>query len=177
MRESNLDPAFQSVTGMGELQKIYKQNRIATFSEIFSSLFMMFLSVIAIYYVWSQFKITQAITLEMTLIFLSAPFFMILGVSPLMKIYSRRNDCAVVYRHGFAYLHNDEIKSFRWDNITSVTARATDVRALGILSVGKVREYWIVNRSSELRLASTLDQIDDLLAEIRKHTLNVTNIK
>ena len=176
MHQSNLDSAFPSVIGIGELQKIYKQNHIANLSEITSSLFMLLLSILAIYYVWSQFKITQTLTVEMILISLGTPLFMVLGIYPLVKVSSRRNDCAAVYRDGFAYLHNDELKVFRWDEITSIMARATNVRALGLIPVGKVREYWIVSASTELRLASTLDQIDELMTEIRKHATNPTII-
>ena len=169
MLQTNLDPAYHSVVGMGELQKIYKQNRIAMFSEATSSILMIFFSFLAIYYVWKQYSITRVINAEIILIFLSAPLFMFLGVYPSLKLFSRRNDLAAVYKDGFVYLHNEEVARFRWEEITAIKALTTKVRALGIIPFGTAREYWIIKGSTELRLASTLNQIDELLTDIRKN--------
>ena len=46
----------------------------------------------------------------------------------------------------------------------------TNVRVYGIIPFGTIREYWIEGKSTQLRLSNTLDQIDDLLNEIRKNT-------
>jgi hypothetical protein len=75
-----------------------------------------------------------------------------------------------VYQNGFVYSHKSNLTIFRWSEITSITAVATNFRALGFIPAGKVREYWIAKANTKLRLASTLDEVDNLLADIRKNS-------
>lgn len=78
---------------------------------------------------------------------------------------------AVVYQYGFAYSHQSTISSFQWEEIKSIDAMATKVRLYGIIPLGTVREYWIEGKATKLRLADTLEQVDDLLNEIRKNAV------
>jgi hypothetical protein len=172
MQDVNIDPAFKTLIGMGEVKKVYKPNRISTLSEIFSFLFMTAGGLLMVYYVPILYRRDQGISIEMIMFVLGAPSFVGIGFYFLWRVIYWWNDTAVVYQNGFAYLQRKGIVTFLWNEIISIRMEAANFRALGIIPAGKARDYRIANSSAQLRLASTLNQVDDLMAEIGKNTFS-----
>jgi hypothetical protein len=169
MDQSDLDPVFKSLIGMGAALKIYKQNRIASLSEIFSFLFMTVSGFGMIYYAPIVYK-RDGISIETIMFVLGAPSFLSIGLYFLWRVFYWWNDIVVLYQNGVAYQQRKGMTTFKWNEITSIKIEAANFRALGVIPSGKVRDYRIANSSTQLRMASTLDQIDDLMSEIRKNT-------
>ena len=169
---SNLPPGFLSIVDMGEVVKVHPLNRRAFLYDIAGCIFFILLAPASVYYVLSQFISSHLISLETIVIAIGSVLFIVLGVSSIKKSLSRRNDCAVVYQYGFAYFHNNEMKTFRWDEIILTRAKITNFRALGFIPAGKVRDFWIASNSKNASLAGTLDQVDDLMTEILRRARN-----
>ena len=175
MISDDIDPSLKSLIGMGELRIIYKQRRVSILSEVLSLVFFAVLILSAVYYAWVRYLASHRINGEIIL-FIFAVVFAYITLNSLEKESSRWKDLAIVYQNGFAYSHRNTILSFQWTEITAINAVVTKLRVYGIIPLGTVREYWIEGKSTQLRLANTLDQVDDLLNEIRKnafpHMLN-----
>jgi hypothetical protein len=170
MPDNDIDPSLKSLIGMGELVKIYKPRRSSKLSEVLSSLFFVVLGLSAVYYAWVRYSVSHRINGE-TILFIIVVVFAYITFNSLKNENSHWEDLAIVYQNGFAYSHRNTVSSFQWTEITAINAIATKLRGYGIIPLGMVREYWIEGKATKLRLADTLDQVDDLLKEIRKNAL------
>ncbi len=171
MRRDNqrdIDPSLKSLIGMGELRKVYKPRRISIISEVLSSLFFVALGLSGVYYAWVRYLASHRINGEI-IISIVAVVFAYITFNSLKKENSHWEDLAIVYQNGFAYSHRNTVSSFQWTEITIINAVATNFRVYGIIPARTVREYWIEANATKLRLADTLEQVDDLLNEIRKN--------
>jgi len=168
MQTTDIPPAFQSLIGMGQLQKIYKPRGISVLTEISYIVFSFGMFFLSLYYIPILYQTSNGITVEVLVIALSVPLMLYIGVYILRRLVSWWNNSAAVYQNGLAYLHGKEVITFKWSEIDSIKMEAINFRVFGYVPFGQARDYRISSSSADLRLASTLDQIDDLMAEIRQ---------
>lgn len=167
MVDIDIDPSLKSLAGMGEVMKIYRPRRTSTLSRVWSSLFFVVLILSVIYYAWVRYLAAHEIHGEVIPVIIAIAFAYI-TLNSLEKEQSRWKDSAIVYQNGFAHSYRNTISSFQWTEIVAINAIATKIRVYGI-PFGTARDYWIEGIATKLRLATTLDQVDDLLNEIRKN--------
>lgn len=68
MVDSDIDPSLKSLTGMGELVKIYKPRQSSKLSEVLSSLFFVVLGLSGVYYAWLHYSETGKINGEIIVV-------------------------------------------------------------------------------------------------------------
>ena len=168
MISDDIDPSLKSLTGMGELRKIYKPQQISIQSNVLTLVFFVLLILLAVYYAWVRYSASHRIDGEVIL-FISAVIFAYFTLNSWEQEKTSRKDLAIVYQNGFACSDRNTVLSFQWTEITSIDAIARNLRLYGIIPLGTSRDYWIEAKGSRFRLANTLDQVDDLLNEIRKN--------
>jgi len=168
MLDNDIDPSLKTLIGMGELRKIYKPHQVSRLSEVLSSLIFVVLGISDVYYARIRYLTSHKID-GTTLFFIVGLVFAYIAINSFRKTNSHWKDLAIIYQNGFAYSHQNTVSSFQWTEITAINAIATKHRLYGIIPLGTIRDYWIEGKATKLRLADTLDQVDDLLNEIRKN--------
>lgn len=136
-------------------------------SKIMSLGFFTVLILLAVYYAWARYSEFHEIHGEVIPVIIAIAFAYI-TLNSLEKEQSRWKDSAIVYQNGFVHSYRNTVSGFQWTEITAINAIARKIRVYGI-PLGTARDYWIEGKATKLRLTDTLDQIDDLLNEIRKN--------
>jgi hypothetical protein len=168
LNQFEIDPEFNSVIGMGPVQGIYKQRGTSRFWLILLSAVCIPAGFFILYYGLVTFKISNPGSPILAFIFI-ALIVLTLGFLSAWRVIGKWNEVVVLYQNGFAYKTSArEMTSFKWNEIRSILIGITKVDVHGI-PVGTAREYVIKSDTNKLAFDGSLDQVDDLLENIRKN--------
>jgi hypothetical protein len=85
------------------------------------------------------------------------------------SVYSNWRKAAVVYQNGLAYRDRKGLRSWRWDEVNSLTSAVTKHYTNGIYT-GTTHVYTLIKKDGEkLVLNDTIGNIEELAATINKH--------
>lgn len=145
-------------------------------SKIFSvlgSLVFLFAGAYVFYYGLNYMNVYPDVAATNTpIIYGFAVILVAVGIYWSWSISSHWKDMAILYENGFAHFNGRDITSFKWNEITSIKIRITQLHVEHVIPAGKIREFTFESPAAKLKLDGTLSKVEDLVQKIRANTMN-----
>lgn len=173
MDQLSIGSPFHSLIGMGESKTIYRQSVASKTLNVIGSLLFLFAAAYIFYYGLNYKNVYPDVAAANTpIIYGFAALLVGTGIYWAWNIFSRWQDMAVLYENGFAYFNGRDVTSFKWNEITSIKIRMTQLRVEHFIPAGKIRMFIFESPSAKLKLDGTLSKVEDLVKNIRANALS-----
>jgi hypothetical protein len=170
MSQIEIDPAFKSAIGMGEIKSVYKQRGFVKPWYILNSIVCIPAGFYILYYGFFTYKRLYPGNSNLAFVFLSV-LLLVFGFSAAIKIIFKWGETVVLYENGFSYTQDgSDIFHVKWNEIISIKMKVVNVRVYEILPVGTQKSYTIECNTKRINLDGTLDKVDDFILFARKKT-------
>lgn len=166
-----LPPAFQYVIMLGQPLRLYRPARGLIVVIGFACAVFVLLGIGMILYglVLYPRAFADAPSIEVTI---AGGILMLLPLALATNMLWRSTEAAVLYRDGLAHFNGKVVIAVKWEEIASLTMMVTETRMYGVISIGRLHDYTLITLSGKkIKLDGTLAKVEDLVNEIREHSL------
>ncbi len=169
-----LPEAFRSVLGLGPFKRYFAVKKFSRGGNVILALFLLACAAaVAAYGVYDAYWWTQRNGLVMFMDKLTGPaiialLLFLIAFLPTVSAYHHWKMGAVVYEKGFAYRDRKGIRTWRWEDLISLTAAVTRHYTNGVYT-GTTHRYTLIDRKNgRLVLGDVINQIEELSRAIEE---------
>ncbi|MEW5941012.1 MAG: DUF6585 family protein [Chloroflexota bacterium] len=174
MDQLPVDSPFQPVIGMGRAQAVYKPGALSKILNALGCLIILAAGAYVFYYGLIYRDLFPNVA-DTNVPYILGFALIVLGGGAYWgwRILSRWNEMAVLYQNGFAHFsgRGDVVTSFKWNELTSITVRVTQLRVEHFIPAGKIQQFTFESPTAKLKLDGNLSRVEELVSHIRRNAL------